>query len=176
MKLPITDKFLWDLYNAIEGFEKAYDTVSPPRSVSQYLYRDVIQLRKEYKRRKARRSFSQFISYLQMQGYIKVKSLEGVKGFMLTPKGTEKALQVKRKLKERKKRKDGKWIMIIFDIPEERRKARDFLRDALIDLGYQQVQKSVWVCPYDVYDETEEAIREYQIIPYVRLFLIEEIS
>lgn len=176
MKLPITDKFLWDLYGCIEKIEKTYDLISPPRSVRQYLYRDMVRLRKEYERRRARRSFSQFIHYLQTQGYIKIKALEGVKGVMLTPKGSERVLKVKRKLKARKKRKDGKWIMIIFDIPEKIKMAREFLRDALVDLGYEQLQKSVWVCPYDVYEETEEAIRSYKIIPYVKLFLIEEIT
>jgi len=176
MKLPITDKFLWDLYNAIEGARKTYDLVAPKRSLYQYVYRDTIRLRKEYERRKARRSFSQFIGYLQKQGYIKTKSLEGIKGVLLTPKGAEKILYVKRKLAAKEKRKDGKWIMIIFDIPEKQRKARDFLRDALSDMGYEKLQQSVWVCPYDVYKETEEAVRSYQIVPCVKLFLIEEIT
>lgn len=176
MKLPITDKFLWDLYNAIDKIERVYTSISPPRSISQYLYRDVIHLRREYQRRKARRSFNQFIQYLQTQGYIKIKSLEGVRGVMLTPKGAQKALRVKRRLKEREKRKDRKWIMIIFDIPEKRKQARELLRDALVDLGYQRLQQSVWVCPYDVYGETEEAVRTYRIIPHVKLFLIEEVT
>jgi len=176
MKLPITDKFLWDLYNYIEKASRAYDLVAPPRSLYQYVYRDTIRLKKEYAREKARRSFSQFMSYLQERGYIKIKSLEGTKGVMLTPKGSERILQVKRRLAIGKKRKDGRWIMITFDIPEKQRKARDFLRDALIDMGYQKFQESVWVCPYDVYNETEEAVRSYQIIPCVKLFLIEEIT
>ena len=176
MKLPITDKFLWDLYNAIEATGRAYSAVSPPRSVKQYLYRDVIRLRKEYERRKARRTFSQFIHYLQTKGYIKVKNLERTKGIMLTSKGAEKALRVKRKVTGRKKRKDGKWIMIVFDVPEEKRVLRQILRGALIEMGYEMFQQSVWVCPYDVFDETEGVIREYRLIPYVKLFLIEEIT
>ena len=66
--------------------------------------------------------------------------------------------------------------MIIFDIPEKRRQDRDLLRDALVDMGYQKLQQSVWVCPYDAYGETEKAVREYQIIPFVKLFLIEEVT
>jgi len=142
----------------------------------QYVYRDKIRLQREYQRQKAKKNFHQFVGYLQRKGYIKVKTLEGTKGIVLTPKGAERVLQVKRKLKEKKKRKDGKWIMIIFDIPEKQKKAREYLRDALVDLGYQKLQQSVWVCPYDVYKETEEAVRSYRIIPYVKLFLIEEVS
>jgi len=174
--LPITDTFLWDLYNSIEGMGRVYEEVRPPRSMYEVVYRDVIRLRKEYARKKRKRTFSQFIGYLQQKGYIRVKALEGVKGVMLTRKGMEKVLRIRRKVQGRKKRKDGKWIMITFDIPEKQRKARDFLRDALIDMGYQKFQESVWVCPYDVYKETEEAVRSYGIIPCVKLFLIEEIT
>ena len=176
MKLPITDKFLWDLYNSIEEVGRVYERVRPPRSMYEGAYRDVIQLRKEYARTKRKRTFSQFIGYLQQKGYIKVKALEGTKGIMLTSKGMGKVLRTRRKVQGRKKRKDGKWIMIIFDIPEKRRQDRDLLRDALVDMGYQKLQQSVWVCPYDAYGETEKAVREYQIIPFVKLFLIEEVA
>ncbi|OHA63845.1 MAG: hypothetical protein A2843_02355 [Candidatus Wildermuthbacteria bacterium RIFCSPHIGHO2_01_FULL_48_27b] len=174
MRLPITDKFLWDLYNAIDKVERVYSSVSPPRSVRQYVYRDVIRLRKEYERRKNRRSFSQFIHYLQTKGYIKIKALGGTKGLVLTPKGAEKVLRVRRKMLKRKKRKDGRWIMIVFDVPEKKRVLRQILRATLVDMGYEKFQQSVWVCPYDVFEETEKIIREYHLIPFVKLFLIEE--
>lgn len=176
MKLPITDVFLWKLYNVLAGAEKAYDLISPPKSFSRFIYQERHRLRREYERQKAKTSFSQFIHYLQHKGYIRVKALEGTQGIMLTPKGAEKVLRVKRKLKEKKRRNDGKWIMIVFDIPEKRKSTREILRAALVDLGYQRFQQSVWVCPYDVYAETEELVRQYRAIPYVRLFLIEEIE
>ena len=176
MKLPITDEFLWSLYNTISKIERAYETIRPSRSMYEVVYRDILRLRREYDRKKRARTFSQFIHYLQTHGYIKVKRLEGTKGIMLTSKGMEKALQVRRKIVYRKKRKDGKWIMIAFDIPEEKRVLREILRSALIDLGYEKFQQSLWICPYDVFNETEEIIREYQIIPYVKLFVIEEIT
>jgi CRISPR/Cas system-associated protein endoribonuclease Cas2 len=175
MKLPITDRFLWDLYKCIEQADRTYDLLAPPRLLYQYAYRDRIHLRREYERQKAKKSFSRFIQYLQEKGYIKVRALEGTQGMVLTPKGAERVLEVRRKLKEKKKRKDGKWIMIIFDIPEKKRRARESLRDALVDLGYQKLQQSVWVSPYDVYNETEDAVRSYHIIPHVKLFLIEEV-
>jgi CRISPR/Cas system-associated protein endoribonuclease Cas2 len=175
MKLPITGKFLWALYKGIEQADRTYSLVAPPRSFYQYVYRDRIRLRREYERYKAKKKFNQFMQYLQEKGYIKVKALEGVKGVVLTPKGAEKVLQVKRKLIHKKKRKDGKWIMILFDIPEKKRQAREALRAALVDLGYQKLQQSVWVCPYDVFEETDELVRAYHIIPYVKLFLIEEV-
>ena len=38
------------------------------------------------------------------------------------------------------------------------------------------MQKSVWVCPYDVYEDTEELIKAHKIIPCVKMFLIKELT
>lgn len=176
MKLSITDKFLWQLYDFIEKLDDAHHFLSSPRTMPEVVYPEMAKLRREYQKQKARRNFSQFINYLSEQGYIRIKSLEATKGIILTRKGAKKALRAKRRTKEKQKRKDGHWVMIIFDIPENKRSLRDFLRSALIELGYMPLQKSVWVCPYDVYQETEEAIKTYKVIRYVKLFLIKEVE
>ena len=66
--------------------------------------------------------------------------------------------------------------MVTFDIPENKRVFRDMLRDTLIDLGYQKFQASVWVCPYDAFQATQEFIRMYRLDSFVKLFLIEEME
>jgi CRISPR-associated endonuclease Cas2 len=43
---------------------------------------------------------------------------------------------------------DGKWYIVIFDIPEVRRKIRNILRFHLKKIGFVQVQGSVWAYPY----------------------------
>ncbi len=45
---------------------------------------------------------------------------------------------------------DGRWHLLIFDIPEKKRHYRDRLRRDLLMLGFYQLQKSVWLFPYDV--------------------------
>lgn len=60
----------------------------------------------------------------------------------LTDKGRSKALWTKMKLEEEKW--DGKWRLVIWDIPEKRRKARDLLRHQLKQLGFEKIQNSVW--------------------------------
>lgn len=47
---------------------------------------------------------------------------------------------------------DKRWRIVIFDIPEDRRKARDLLRDRLIAIGFVRLQASVWVYPHDCED------------------------
>lgn len=44
---------------------------------------------------------------------------------------------------------DGRWRIVIFDVPERRRQARDILRETLIRVGFYKLQGSVWVYPYD---------------------------
>ena len=44
---------------------------------------------------------------------------------------------------------DGKWRVLIFDIPERRRKIRDKVRNTLRSIGFIRMQDSVWIFPYD---------------------------
>jgi DNA-binding transcriptional regulator PaaX len=50
---------------------------------------------------------------------------------------------------------DGHWRVVIFDIPERMRKMRDNLRRELAEVGFKQLQKSVWISP----DECEEYLK-----------------
>ncbi|HEY4518022.1 MAG TPA: CRISPR-associated endonuclease Cas2 [Candidatus Paceibacterota bacterium] len=43
---------------------------------------------------------------------------------------------------------DGRWRLVIFDIKESMRHAREELRDTLVTLGFEKLQNSVWVHPY----------------------------
>src|SRR3989344_8474311 len=72
----------------------------------------------------------------------------------LTPKGEKlAALLGKGKLAPKKpKRWDGKWRVLIFDIPERRKGTREQTRRTLLSLGFKRLQDSVWVYPYDCED------------------------
>ncbi len=48
----------------------------------------------------------------------------------------------------RKEKWDKKWRVVIFDIPTKKAKSRDILRFNLKQIGFIQLQKSVWVYPY----------------------------
>lgn len=58
-------------------------------------------------------------------------------------------------LKNRERRKlakanraKGKGMIIAFDVPEHERYKRDWLREELIVLGFEPIQKSVWYGPF----------------------------
>ena len=52
---------------------------------------------------------------------------------------------------------DKKWRLVVFDIPEEKRKSRDHLRRYLKMLGFGKVQRSIWISPYNF----TKIIRQY---------------
>lgn len=175
MKLSLTDQFLWSIFRAIQAVDETYDLIAP-RTLKNVLHPDLFRLKKEYARKRAEKNFSQFVYYLKKRGYITTKLVGNANGVMLTKKGREKVLRVKWLAAKNKKRPDRKWIMLIFDIPEQKKTTREVLRSILLRLGYEKLQQSVWVCPYDVYAKTEEVVQYYELERCVKLFLIQEIE
>lgn len=49
---------------------------------------------------------------------------------------------------ERPKMWDKRWRLVIFDIPEDKKLAREALRQKLKDLGLIKLQDSIWVTPF----------------------------
>lgn len=52
----------------------------------------------------------------------------------------------------RPKRWDNRWRVLIFDIPEKRKKLREQIRHTLVKIGFVHTQDSVWIYPYDCED------------------------
>ncbi len=50
------------------------------------------------------------------------------------------------------KRWDGKWRIVSFDIAQARSAKRALLRHTLQEIGFERLQDSVWVFPYDCED------------------------
>lgn len=71
---------------------------------------------------------------------------------------------------------DGKWRLVVFDIPEALRRGRDALRDKLKNLGFYELQKSVFIFPYECHDEIEFLIEFFDLRRFVRHGLLENID
>ncbi len=71
---------------------------------------------------------------------------------------------------------DKKWRLVIFDIPEFRRKERVALRKKLKDMDFYQCQKSAWIHPFPCLEEIEFLKNVLNIKPFVKLFLVEEMT
>lgn len=64
---------------------------------------------------------------------------------------------------------DGKWRLVIWDIPEKRRAARDLLRSRLKELGFRHWQKSVWATKKNCTKPLRDFIRKVGIADWVRV-------
>ncbi len=180
MKIPLTDKFLWDLYKFLEPVGNFADIILTPRTPYKFAYRILGKQNpvfERYRRQINNQKFNKLIYWLKKNNYIKVKNLEGKKAIMITKTGLSKALKVRFKIEDirLKKRKDGKWIMIIFDIPQKHNKIRNLLRSILQNLGYKIFQHSVWITSYDVSEKTERLLQFYALDSYVKIFLIDKL-
>ena len=101
------------------------------------------------KKRHPGRRMSQAVSRLISRGLV---VREGNSRLALTEKGKRYAtlMDQKGRLQFAKDRKwDGRWRIVIFDIWERRREARDRLRTRLQTIGFVKVQNSVWAYPYE---------------------------
>ena len=177
MKIPITDKFLWDVFNALSSVEDAGRPLfHPARSMRDATMSTDDPIYQKYRKIFTSQEFSQLIYYLKRKNYIKVKNLEGKRGIMLTKTGVSKALLASFSADGGKKRKDGKWIMLTFDIPQKHKKSRMLLRSIIGTLGYKMFQQSIWVCPFDVSDTTEKLLQVHNLEKYVKIFLIEKLE
>ena len=170
MKLPFTDKFLLDLYDLVIQPLGDVFTIFP-KNIIEATNPELFKMRNAWRKEGRKRDFRQMIYYLKKKGCIKTSQQGAI---LITPKGAEKILKVKLKNKMQTRRKDGKWIMIMYDIPEKKRVYRTILHEFLICLGYQKLQESVLICPNEVFQETEAIVKEYNLEKYVKMFLINE--
>lgn len=92
---------------------------------------------------------------LEVAGHIKKKKQD--KKIYLTQRGYIEIL--KHQIRNRPTKWDHKWRIVIFDISEDRKNYRNFLRNLLRWLGFKELQKSVWAFPYDVKDKLKELLK-----------------
>ena len=102
---------------------------------------------------------------------------DGTLTLVLTDKGKQKLLKYDfEKMRIPRQRWDGKWRIVIFDIPEKQREARDSLRDKLKNLGFHELQRSVFVYPLDCGNEMEFIIEFFNIRKFVRYGTLDSID
>ena len=70
---------------------------------------------------------------------------------------------------------DGKWRVVVFDIPDKKRRARDALREKLQKMHFYPLQKSVWVHPYPCEKEIQFLCEFFEITPYVNIIVADNI-
>lgn len=121
----------------------------------------------------ARRGLKEQLGYLKRQGYARVKKGEGdtVAEIRLTALGKRRVIA--RAFGELEIEPpdvwDGKWRMVLFDIPNRHKWAREGLRERLKRMGLYRLQKSVFIFPYPCEEEISFLADIYSVSRYVRM-------
>ena len=89
--------------------------------------------------------------------------------YRITPKG-EKAIDRYLKPLRQSGKWDGRWRLVMFDIPESKRDIRDRLRRALSNLGLGILQASVWISPNDIKNEISEIAKRLDVGTNLKFF------
>lgn len=128
-----------------------------------------------------RRSFNCSINKLSQEELIsEIKMPNGSFKLVLTEKGREEASKLSlfgNSINFKKPKKwDGKWRIVIFDIPEADRNFRGILRKHLFALEFYKLQQSVFVSPHPYENSIIELAMLYSATPYVRVITATKID
>lgn len=96
-------------------------------------------------------------------------------GFTLTKEGKKRLENILPKYFGKRKW-DGNWYLVIYDIPERKKMLRNILRENLKRLGFGQLQASVWVSPFNFFGEVEGVVKDYGLSPYVILAISDKLG
>jgi len=74
------------------------------------------------------------------------------------------------------KKWDGIWRIVIFDIQENEKTARNALRLKLKELGFYQLQKSVFIHPYPCLNEIQFIEEIFKVGSYINFIEAQKIE
>lgn len=121
----------------------------------------------------------QVVSRLEKQKYVETEYLQdGKVRVNITQNGLKKALtyELESMRITKPKQWDGKWRVIMFDIPNKHKQVRDIFRMRLSQLGLYKYQESVYVSPFPCSKEIEFLRELYGIAVTVKYLLAEKIE
>jgi len=96
-----------------------------------------------------KKSYRDLVKRMTKEGHVQRVLIEGMVHFRITQKGRQQLIKNYPAIKMREKKWDGFWRVVVFDVPEEKRKERDALRLQLKKLGFGRLQDSTYLSPYD---------------------------
>lgn len=140
-------------------------------------------LYREFKRNqwddaKKRGALKATVKRLEKQKLVSWKENEkGEVQLVLTKEGQQRVLRYKiDELNLSSKKKDGLMRVIIFDIPEKEKAAREIFREKLKEMGFYRLQRSVFVTPYKCKSEIDFLSHSLGVASHVHYIVAKSIS
>jgi len=115
---------------------------------------------------------------LAAKGLITFEEQNGKRYARITEAGEQmlKLESLRNKNAQKQKRWDGRWRVVLFDIPERRRGVRNRLRLFMSEYGFVRLQDSVWIYPYDCEDLIALAKANFRIGFNVLYMIVERLE
>lgn len=136
----------------------------------------LIATHKAFKKLNAR-DLGRIVKRLEKQEMISVSENNGKTTIGITEKGKKRLLEYDfERIKLKSKKRDGKFRLIIFDVPETQRSARDILRKKLEQLGFIRLQYSVYVSAFPCKDEIDFLSHFLGISKYITIAVVDKIE
>lgn len=111
------------------------------------------------------------VSRMSKQGWVKSERRGNKSFYSLTEQGIVRMEEASRRIyKETSPAWDGKWWILLYNIPEEKRHLRDKLREELTWSGFGPLSNSCWLTPNNLRKEINVLIKKYKIEKFVTLF------
>lgn len=142
-------------------------------SLSLFVAPTAIMLAKPFldeKRRREWEEWKQFnprylrrtIAQLRKQKLITIEEHHGVQTVTLTKNGKRRILKysLEELTIEKQNTWDGRWRLVMYDVPKDKKYLRDVFRQTLKSLGFYQLQESVWLHPFPCESQVT-FLREY---------------
>lgn len=125
-----------------------------------------------------KREFNRTVNRLVKIGVLETITIDGKITIRLSNKGQKQAVEYDLDDLEIKplKKWDKKWRIVLFDIPENKKKARDAFKRRLNQLGFSLIQKSAYVLPYPCDAELKRLTSVYAIDQYVKLIVADYVE
>ncbi|MCL5666362.1 MAG: CRISPR-associated endonuclease Cas2 [Patescibacteria group bacterium] len=116
--------------------------------------------------------------HLKQKGFIKEISKNGKRFISLTQKGQLEVLLAKAMVfpQSNKKNWDGKWRLVIFDIPEDTKDKRDKLRRLLKQNNFVKLQASVFISPRPLSRDAVAYLKQSKLIEFIRFGRLDELD
>lgn len=158
------------LYAAVGGLMVATGAVPDFRRIVKYYAGAKKGARFNYQAKTA-------LGRLATKGFIMFEDRDGRRYARITEMG-QRVLELERKkvIITKKRKWDHRWRVVIFDIPERRRKVRVRLRLFMQEYGFVRLQDSVWIYPYDCEDLIALAKAKFRIGLDVLYMIVEQLE
>lgn len=179
MKNNKTREILFHIKDALRTTREIFDILPTYREMRRQVFGHMEIPKFDYKewQWQEEQKFYALLSKLRKEGLVQKQRSNKKSFWKITKKGLEKLSNIsdgKSFLRDKNynKKKSDNLNLVIFDIPEKLKYKRAWLRKQLKFLGFEMLQKSVWVGKFGIPKELIFDLKDLKMLPYLHIFKI----